>query len=81
MTEAHGTNVEKLVRMANQIATNFDYGDQGKAVAGMLEHVSMYWTLDMKRAIIEYSQGSGGGLSKIAGEVVTRLADKYGETA
>jgi formate dehydrogenase subunit delta len=74
-------NVEKLIRMANQIASNFDPGHEDKAVAGVLEHLSMYWTVDMKRAIVEYRQAGGSGLNAVATAAVAGLAEKYGATA
>lgn len=67
----------KLVRMANQIADNFDYGpDKDKAVAGVLDHLTRFWTPEMKRAIIEHQQSGADGLSTVASAAVTKLAEK-----
>jgi formate dehydrogenase subunit delta len=75
-----GTN--KLVRMANQIADNFDYGsDKSKAVAGVLDHLVRFWTPDMKRTIVEQRQAGDIGLNGIADAAVLALADKIGEPA
>ena len=71
----------KLVRMANQIADNFAYGDRNKAVAGVLDHLVRFWTPDMKRAIVD-QQGRGDiGLNEIAAEAVLALGEKIGQPA
>jgi formate dehydrogenase subunit delta len=75
-----GTN--KLVRMANQIADNFDYGSNAdKAVAGVVDHLMRFWTPDMKQAIIDLEQRGGAGLNEIAAPAVRALADKIGQPA
>ena len=75
-----GTN--KLVRMANQIADNFDYGsDKSKAVAGVLDHLVRFWTPDMKQSIVEQRQHGDIGLNGIADAAVLALADKIGQPA
>ena len=71
----------KLVRMANQIADNFAYGDRDKAVAGVLDHLVRFWTLDMKRSIIEQHKAGDIGLNEIAAEAVEALANKIGQAA
>jgi hypothetical protein len=81
LSHAQGVNIEKLIRMANQIASNFDPGHESKAVAGVCEHLSMYWTIEMKRAIVDYRQAGGSGLNAVAAAAVAGLAVKYGATA
>jgi len=71
----------KLVRMANQIADNFAYGDRDKAVAGVLDHLVRFWTLDMKQSIIEQHKAGDIGLNEIAAEAVEALANKIGQAA
>ena len=47
-------DVEKLVRMANQIATANDYGsDKDKVAAVVADHLTRFWTPAMRIAIIE----------------------------
>jgi len=76
-------NVNKLVRMANQIAANLDYGkDPEQAIAGTVDHLKRFWTPEMRRQIVEhYRQGSNGAsevieLSYIAAKAVARLAEE-----
>lgn len=72
----------KLVRMANQIADNFDYGDdQSKAIAGVLDHLTRFWTPDMKQTIVEQQSGGDIGLNPIAAEAVRSLADQVDQPA
>jgi hypothetical protein len=72
----------KLVRMANQIADNFDYSpDKNKAVDGVLDHLTRFWTTDMKTSIVEQQQGGDIGLNEIAAKAVRALADQIGQPA
>jgi formate dehydrogenase subunit delta len=70
-------DVSKLVRMANQIAANFDYGpDKAKSVAGVLDHLRRFWTPQMHIEIIEYRKRGGTELNEIAALAVAKLADE-----
>ena len=72
----------KLVRMANQIADNFDYGDDRSVpVAGVLDHVTRFWTPEMKQTIIEQQQAGDIGLNEIAAEAIKALAKNIGQAA
>jgi formate dehydrogenase subunit delta len=75
-------DVNKLVRMANQIAANFDYGpDKTKAVAGVLDHLRRFWTPQMHAEIIEYRKRGGTELNEIATLAVAKLADEKSRAA
>jgi formate dehydrogenase subunit delta len=76
-----GDGQDKLVRMANQIADNFAYGDREKAVAGVLDHLMRFWTMDMKQSIVERHRAGGTDLNEIAAEAVEALAEKIGQAA
>jgi formate dehydrogenase subunit delta len=74
--------IEKLVRMANQIAANFEFGgNKAKAVSGAAEHLSRYWTSGMRAEIIQHYENGGAGLSEIAALVVAKLADETSDAA
>jgi formate dehydrogenase subunit delta len=67
-------DIDKLVRMANQIAANFDYGsDKEKVVAGVVDHLTRFWTPSMRAAIIEGHKKKLIELSPIAARAVETL--------
>ena len=75
-------NVDKLVRMANQIAANFDYdGNHDKAVAGIVDHLSRFWTPAMLSGIVEHARSGPTGLTEIAEQAVAVLAQKQNSAA
>ncbi len=65
-------DVEKLVKMANQIAANSDYGaDKEKIAATIADHLTRFWTPEMRKAIIE--QKKVVALTPIAARAVDKL--------
>ena len=67
-------DVEKLVRMANQIAANSDYGaDKEKIAATIADHLTRFWTPEMRKAIIEGQQKKVVDLTPIAARAVDKL--------
>jgi formate dehydrogenase subunit delta len=70
-------DVEKLVRMANQIAANFDYGpDKDKAAAGAADHLKRFWTPSMRAQIIDGYRRDMLDLSDVAKLAVAKLAEQ-----
>ncbi len=68
-------DVEKLVRMANQIATNFDYGsDKEKVAAAVADHLTRFWTPEMRALVIEGHRKKLIDLSPVAARAVEKLA-------
>jgi formate dehydrogenase subunit delta len=70
-------DVDKLVKMANQIAANLDYGpdkDKDKAVAATADHLRRFWTPEMRATIIAGHQRKLIDLSPLAGRAVEKLA-------
>jgi formate dehydrogenase subunit delta len=68
--------------MANQIADNFDYGnDQSKAVAGVLDHLVRFWTPSMQQTVVEQQKSGDIGLNEIATQAVKALAESIGQAA
>jgi formate dehydrogenase subunit delta len=67
-------DIEKLVKMANQIAANCDYGvDKDKVAAVVADHLTRFWTPAMRVAIIEGHRKNLVELSPMAGRAVERL--------
>jgi len=68
-------DVEKLVRMANQIAANSDYGaDKEKVAAVVADHLTRFWTPAMRKAIIDGHRKKLADLTPMAAQAVERLA-------
>lgn len=58
--------IEHLVKMANQIALNFDdWGDQQLVVAKTGEHLQKFWTPAMLRQLLAYRRTGEDRLSPV----------------
>ena len=67
-------DVDKLVKMANQIAANSDYGpDKNKVAAVVADHLTRFWTPAMRVAIIEGHRKNLLDLSPVAASAVDKL--------
>jgi hypothetical protein len=67
-------DVEKLVKMANQIAANSDYGaDKEKVAAVVADHLTRFWTPAMRKAIIEAHRAKRIDLTPMAAQAVEKL--------
>ena len=62
-----------MVHMANQIAIFFASYPHDEAVAGVADHLKMYWEPRMRRQIIDYVARGGEGLHAVASEAVEKL--------
>jgi formate dehydrogenase subunit delta len=68
-------NVEKLVKMANQIAANSDYGsDKAKIASVVADHLTRFWTPAMRSAIVDGHASNRLDLSPVAARAVELLA-------
>ena len=64
---------EKLVRMANQIATFFrSYSDE-EAIAGIHDHIVAFWSPSMRRDLLARAQRDPSGLDPLATEALHRI--------
>lgn len=71
--ENHAMNTsEKLVYMANQIATFFESMPHDEAAAGVAKHINDFWDPRMRRQFFEIVEGGGKGLKPL---VLDALAD------
>ena len=69
-------DVAKLARMANQIATNFDYGpDKEKVVAGIVDHLSRFWSPSMRAELVEAHRKDAVELSELAARAIAQLPE------
>lgn len=69
---SHSTT-EKLVYMANQIATAFSAQNHAEAVEATRVHIEKFWDPRMRSKIAEHVAQGGEGLSPIAREALAGL--------
>ncbi len=68
---------QRLVHMANQVATFFASYPEAEAIDGTANHLKSFWDPRMRREIEAHLKGkAGAGLSHIALEAVKRIAAK-----
>lgn len=65
-------DVERLVKMANQIADNFSFHDD--AVERTADHLQRFWAPSLRDRIVDYQAAGGDGLNEVARSAVQRLA-------
>ena len=66
----------KLVRMANDIAANFDWGpDRDKSVAGVVDHLNRFWSPYMLDEIAAHMRAEDTGLSALAEQALAELIE------
>lgn len=56
---------EKLVRMANQIATFFHSKPREEGIAGVAEHINKFWEPRMRRQMFEMIDAGGKGFDEL----------------
>ena len=72
--EAHAMNTgEKLVYMANQIASFFKAMPHDEAVAGVAKHINDFWDPRMRRQFLAIVEAGGPGLSPLVLEAVSKI--------
>lgn len=59
-------NIDKLIRMANQIAAFFRAYPEAEAVAGIRDHIMSFWTPRMRETLLDYMEKGGTGLDALA---------------
>lgn len=68
-------DLQKLARMANQIAMNLDYGDDDeKTVAGVVDHLRRFWTPLMLDELADGFEAGEAELCDAAARAVEQLA-------
>ena len=66
------SEVEQLVKMANQIAVNFSFHDD--PVERLTDHLQRFWAPSMRQQLVAYHQAGGSGLEAAVVASVERLA-------
>ncbi len=65
--------IEKLIRMANQIAGFFQSYPEDKAVAGIRDHLVSFWTPGMRNAILANARQGGAGLDPLVAKALRAI--------
>jgi formate dehydrogenase subunit delta len=69
-------DVNKLVRMANQIAANFEGGsDEAQASANVADHIQRFWTPSMRKQIVAHWRQGAADLSPRAAQAIAAIAE------
>ena len=68
--------IDKLVRMANQIADFFGPYSDEEAAAGIHEHMSSFWTPGMLQELAAFAHAGGGGLQPRVLLAIERLGEE-----
>jgi len=68
------TELDHLIKMANQIADNIAIGDADALTAPQVaHHINLFWARSMKEQIIEYAATDGERLNAVAKIAVSQL--------
>ena len=74
MSVSSSKQVEQLVRMANQIALNMSaWGSEDDVARKTEEHITKFWTPEMRKRLQEYSHHGAEGLSPAVLRAVASL--------
>ena len=63
-------STEKLVRMANQIASFFRSYPEDQAAKGIHDHLVAFWTPGMRRTLVVYANEDGRNLDPLVVEAM-----------
>ncbi len=72
---------DKLVYMANQIATFFQTRKHEEAVAGIAEHINNFWEPRMRAQFFAVVDAGGEGLKPLVVEAAARIRRPKAATA
>ena len=64
---------DKLIHMANQIATFFESKPHAEGVAGVAGHINAYWEPRMRRQLFAMLDAGGAGLKPLVLEAATTI--------
>ncbi|MBB4009230.1 formate dehydrogenase subunit delta [Allorhizobium taibaishanense] len=70
---SHEQNAEKLIRMANQIATFFKSQPEAERLAGIATHINKFWEPRMRRQFFEMIDGQSEGFDPLVVEAAKQV--------
>ena len=72
-TSHHQKTAEKLVRMANQIATFMESKPRAEGLAGMAAHINDFWEPRMRRQLFALIDAGGAGLKPLVLDAAAQI--------
>lgn len=70
---SHDQTTEKLIRMANQIATFFLSQPEAVRVEGVSNHINKFWEARMRRQFFDHVDKGGEGLLPLVMEAAQKI--------
>ncbi|CAN7320075.1 formate dehydrogenase subunit delta [Rhizobium sp. LjRoot30] len=70
---SHDGTQQKLVRMANQIATFFHSQPEAERVQGVATHINKFWESRMRRQFFEMIEEGGEGFDPLVLEAAAHI--------
>lgn len=64
---------DKLIRMANQIATFFESKPHAEGVSGVAAHISDFWEPRMRKQLFDHLAAGGQGLKPLVSEAAPKI--------
>ncbi|MGB3146216.1 MAG: formate dehydrogenase subunit delta [Paracoccaceae bacterium] len=64
---------EKMIRMANQIATFFESKPRAEGVEGCAAHISDFWEPRMRKQLFDHIAAGGAGLNALVLEAAPKI--------
>ena len=71
--EPHKTTDDKLVYMANQIATFFASQPKEEQAVGVANHINDFWEPRMRRQFFAFVEAGGSGISPIVEAALPKI--------
>lgn len=72
MSDKHSTD-EKLIRMANQIATFFNSQPEGVRIEGIAGHINKFWEPRMRRRFLQLIEDESTGFQDIVRQAASQI--------
>ncbi len=73
MTDSHDNPVDKLIKMANQIAVGFRLMPEPEAITNTTNHIVAFWTPKMRLELKDYVKSDGSKLEPLARAAAAKL--------
>ena len=65
--------IEPLIRMANQIASNYAHHQPEQAASEVAAHLKSFWAPSMRAELIAYVDADGAGVDPVVVAALSRL--------